>query len=1074
MSVDIARLTAVYTADTSSFERGTKRVESGLESTVGASKNAGSAVANFETKTNRLGNSLNSLGGFAQKGSNAISTFVGNLASNAVTAFASKMAELGKESFKLAGSFDRLTRFTATLDKNFQTPEALNQLKRDFESIAPITGQAAEDIARASFTMKSAFSTLDSSELKAYLTEFGMAAIQSTSSDAAGNTTNLQNAIAKLSDPKYIEGLDKVFNIERFTKDGGIKSLNEIINELAKNLDGLSDQKKLEKITSVFKDQQAVQGIMGLVNGVKLYNEQLAKGGDLSAQAAKQDIMLNGMEARWAAFYSNIENQQRAFGEKFGAIFLSIGEQQTNTGGISAFFVNLGAEISLGAAELGRVALSALAGVGGVIAGLIADLFNLDTSGMNARIASALSAIDTGFNEIEVGIENRRTSKMGEIQARQKKYFEDIIVSPIADPALKESARKSLEGINKTIEEGVGKIGTGNNKVGENVAKSITSSTPKAEAASSQLAKSVADKYIDSLSGKGQMMFQAQTLMVKPNTGAASASGDRLGKALGDGAYKSVLAKQADIEQAERNAMQPRSIGIFTVLGGSVGAAFGQGMFNGVSSWAGRLADKVSSMVSGMFGAASKAQDSHSPSKRAIEEIGKPFGQGIALGIDETQATVGNAAQSLVDNAFKKAKPKKERFKVLAKEIVQEFQDSIESLASVADAPMMPNLRVPDSKKFRVTDKDGVELLTSLVNELSRFNLSSKEAEVKLQLVTSAFAKLNPEIKASILLTAQQIDGNEKLKENMDGLASVMDELGSSFRVETKLQEVNKIFADPAKAQAIERYAAAIGLTVTQMQALARLKAGIFDEKENPLQVPDAFRGTAQGVGNLGIGPAPIAPVVQPPPSAPWDSFFGNIKLRMAELGASIPGIKSQLTDVFISLPESIGNVFANSVANWDGTFKGFFKSIAAGFADMLKQMAAELIRFAIIKAITSAIGGAFGGIKVGGGLKLQDASSMNFRPLIPLPGKAGGGVVEANKPFIVGEYEPEVFVPRQNGRIYNQKQLGELNQKTAQNVTVYVTNNFQPHPQTGAFSRESAEQAAKRISHFQQKTFGG
>jgi len=46
---------------------------------------------------------------------------------------------------------------------------------------------------------------------------------------------------------------------------------------------------------------------------------------------------------------------------------------------------------------------------------------------------------------------------------------------------------------------------------------------------------------------------------------------------------------------------------------------------------------------------------------------------------------------------------------------------------------------------------------------------------------------------------------------------------------------------------------------------------------------------------------------------------------------------------------------------------------------------------------------------------------------------KAGGGPVQAGKSYIVGEREAELFVPRQDGDIYNQQQLagGDININT-------------------------------------------
>lgn len=81
---------------------------------------------------------------------------------------------------------------------------------------------------------------------------------------------------------------------------------------------------------------------------------------------------------------------------------------------------------------------------------------------------------------------------------------------------------------------------------------------------------------------------------------------------------------------------------------------------------------------------------------------------------------------------------------------------------------------------------------------------------------------------------------------------------------------------------------------------------------------------------------------------------------------------------------------------------------------DKLKQTAATLLS-TIGKALVSA------GIKGLGG-----NDGVGFFSILSgsFTGRANGGPVSANRPYIVGEREPELFVPKSAGTIYNQDQM--------------------------------------------------
>jgi len=114
-----------------------------------------------------------------------------------------------------------------------------------------------------------------------------------------------------------------------------------------------------------------------------------------------------------------------------------------------------------------------------------------------------------------------------------------------------------------------------------------------------------------------------------------------------------------------------------------------------------------------------------------------------------------------------------------------------------------------------------------------------------------------------------------------------------------------------------------------------------------------------------------------------------------------------------------------------DGT-----KSVKEAFADMARSIISDLIRMQIRAAITIPLANALG---------------------IPMaPGRAMGGPVTGNKPYVVGERGPELFVPTGSGRVIpNGKSGGGSN-----NVVVNV------NMQTGETSADDASKLGTLIGN--------
>lgn len=107
---------------------------------------------------------------------------------------------------------------------------------------------------------------------------------------------------------------------------------------------------------------------------------------------------------------------------------------------------------------------------------------------------------------------------------------------------------------------------------------------------------------------------------------------------------------------------------------------------------------------------------------------------------------------------------------------------------------------------------------------------------------------------------------------------------------------------------------------------------------------------------------------------------------------------------------------------NAGDVFKKFFKT-------MINQIIADIIRLQIIQPILGAILAPFG---------------FGFGPGGRITGKASGGPVMGNRPYVVGEKGPELFVPTGSGTIIPNHQMGSGGTQVTYNINAIDTASFE------------------------------
>jgi len=177
--------------------------------------------------------------------------------------------------------------------------------------------------------------------------------------------------------------------------------------------------------------------------------------------------------------------------------------------------------------------------------------------------------------------------------------------------------------------------------------------------------------------------------------------------------------------------------------------------------------------------------------------------------------------------------------------------------------------------------------------------------------------------------------------------------------------------------------------------------------------------------------------------------FKTDLKLKLQPMGEGLQSLKKDLLDqikLFEFYGNKIADVFTNAfdaIANGKNVFQSIGESIKKLVIDMIKLA----IRTFIVQKILSFIvpGGAVKGLGIGGGFRL--------------PGFASGGRPPTNRPSIVGEGGPELFIPDTAGRIIPNNSLGAYAGSAMQMIGGQINVRIAGRDLVGVLSLENAYQ---------------
>ncbi len=263
----------------------------------------------------------------------------------------------------------------------------------------------------------------------------------------------------------------------------------------------------------------------------------------------------------------------------------------------------------------------------------------------------------------------------------------------------------------------------------------------------------------------------------------------------------------------------------------------------------------------------------------------------------------------------------------------------------------------------------------------------------------------------------------EKLRQELERSLEVGDQLGTQFsrqaallfegsEIERKRLQIQFDFQDRAK-QIAELKNAEQRTNLNQLNAeIQRLEIIQLQTEELKKQAEEAEKLFKQAMEGAEFGVAGQGTVAS------------GLSDAIAKLKEDLNPIKLQI-DAIVNGANAIGSAFgqafqdvATGAKSTQEALADAFESIGKAFVSMAAEIIAKQMTLIILQTIFNALSG--GGSALGTANKNLTGTGALKTPIpgFAIGGRANGGPVSGNQPYIVGERGPELFVPGVSGSV--------------------------------------------------------
>jgi tape measure domain-containing protein len=269
----------------------------------------------------------------------------------------------------------------------------------------------------------------------------------------------------------------------------------------------------------------------------------------------------------------------------------------------------------------------------------------------------------------------------------------------------------------------------------------------------------------------------------------------------------------------------------------------------------------------------------------------------------------------------------------------------------------------------------------------------------------------------------------EKLRQELERSLEVGDQLGTQFsrqaallfegsEIERKRLQIQFDFQDRAK-QIAELKNAEQRTNLNQLNAeIQRLEIIQLQTEELKKQAEEAeklfkaaFDATEFGVAGEGTVASGLTDKIT------------QLKEELNPIKLQIDAIVNGATAISSAFSTAFGEVITGAKSTQEALADAF-KKIGDAFINMAVEIITKQMTLIILQSILNALGG--GGSAFGTANKNLTGTGALKTPIpgLAVGGRAGGGAVSGQQPYLIGERGPELFVPGTGGTVVNNNNL--------------------------------------------------
>ena len=268
-------------------------------------------------------------------------------------------------------------------------------------------------------------------------------------------------------------------------------------------------------------------------------------------------------------------------------------------------------------------------------------------------------SVDEAMKQIELILKNGGNVDLTEEGKETAKTLADGLMT--GEPDAEKAGERLKDRFLSGAKDKTGDAETAGNRLVDSFLSPLGSPTPQTEAKKD--GQATADAYADGVKSKtGAAENAGDSVSNSAVKGLGNSDGDaeNAGKKAGTHYSGGVDSQKGKAKQAGKNAGDAAVKGMVSAKaaastgGQGIGSAFSTGIIAGINAKLAPVKRAAGVLVNNAVEFARKVADVNSPSKKSRDLVGKPLGEGVVVGLEQSYSAAGKKAAELTSNIIEK------------------------------------------------------------------------------------------------------------------------------------------------------------------------------------------------------------------------------------------------------------------------------------------------------------------------------------------------------------------------------------------------------------------------------------